>query len=135
MHDGTFWENVKPTQIPESHRPDWMTFDDAWVMEVRRGFKACSVFLCLPLYFLIQNQLSNNLRSQSATLQLHGVPNDLIVKIGVLMQIILLPILDYIVFPAFRSVGFHFTPIKKITAGFFFGSAAMLYACILQFYM
>jgi proton-dependent oligopeptide transporter, POT family len=27
-----------------------MTYDDAWVDEVSRGFRACSVFLWYPLY-------------------------------------------------------------------------------------
>ncbi len=45
-----FWENVKPSRIPAGQRPAWMTFDDAWVEEVRRGLKACAVFLYLPLY-------------------------------------------------------------------------------------
>lgn len=27
-----------------------MTFDDQWVDEVRRGFKACGVFVWFPLY-------------------------------------------------------------------------------------
>ena len=47
-----FWENVKPSRIPAAQRPAWMTFDDAWVEEVRRGLKACAVFLYLPLYWL-----------------------------------------------------------------------------------
>lgn len=50
MNDGTFWDKVKPSNIPVEQRPKWMTFDDAWVEEVGRGFAACSVFLWLPLY-------------------------------------------------------------------------------------
>ena len=45
MRDMSFWENVKPSKIPADRRPKWMTFDDVWVDEVRRGFKACTVFL------------------------------------------------------------------------------------------
>lgn len=41
LHDGTMWDNVKPSRIAPEHRPHWMTFDDAWVDEVRRGFNAC----------------------------------------------------------------------------------------------
>jgi POT family proton-dependent oligopeptide transporter len=47
-----FWECAKPSNIPDSQRPEWMTFDDKWVEEVRRGFKACSVFVWFPLYCL-----------------------------------------------------------------------------------
>lgn len=50
MHDGTFWDKVKPSMIAAADRPSWMTFDDQWVDEVKRGFKACTVFLWYPLY-------------------------------------------------------------------------------------
>lgn len=45
-----FWENAKPSKIPLEQRPKWMTFDDQWVDEVRRGLKACSVFCWYPVY-------------------------------------------------------------------------------------
>jgi proton-dependent oligopeptide transporter, POT family len=44
-----FWESAKPSNIPDSQRLVWMTFDDKWVEEVRRGFKACTVFTWYPL--------------------------------------------------------------------------------------
>ena len=73
-----FWERVKPSNIIPSERPTWMTYDDAWVDEVRRGIKACTVFLFMPLYWLAYGQMTNNLTSQAATMQLNGVPNDII---------------------------------------------------------
>jgi POT family proton-dependent oligopeptide transporter len=79
-----------------------MTFDDAWVDEVRRGLMACGVFLWYPLYCefvghvqrksihetnvdligLSYNQMLNNLTSQAATMELHGAPNDLITNLN-----------------------------------------------------
>lgn len=56
MHDGTFWENVKPSKFTDESRPTWMTFDDAWVDELRRGFAACAVFCWYPLFWLCYNQ-------------------------------------------------------------------------------
>jgi POT family proton-dependent oligopeptide transporter len=50
LADPAFWERVKPSNIPVEERPAWMTFDDAWVDEVRRGILACKVFLWYPLY-------------------------------------------------------------------------------------
>jgi POT family proton-dependent oligopeptide transporter len=50
MNDGSFWERVKPSNFTPESKPSWMTFDDLWVDEVRRGFKACTVFLYFPLY-------------------------------------------------------------------------------------
>ena len=44
-----FWESVKPSKV-KGERPAWMTFDDQWVDEVKRGFKACVVFCWYPIY-------------------------------------------------------------------------------------
>ena len=44
-----FWESAKPSKVA-GEKPAWMTFDDHWVDEVRRGFKACSVFAWFPIY-------------------------------------------------------------------------------------
>jgi len=50
MHADDFWDRVKPTNIELSQRPVWMTFDDEWVDQVRRGLLACKVFLWYPVY-------------------------------------------------------------------------------------
>jgi len=47
-----FWEHALPSRIPVAERPSWMVWDDTFVWEVRRGFKACQVFSFLPLYWL-----------------------------------------------------------------------------------
>jgi POT family proton-dependent oligopeptide transporter len=43
------WDSAKPSQVGAA-RPAWMTFDDQWVDEVKRGFKACVVFVWFPIY-------------------------------------------------------------------------------------
>ncbi|KAF2271651.1 MFS peptide transporter-like protein Ptr2, partial [Westerdykella ornata] len=133
-HDGTFWECIKPSYFG-STRPSWMDFDDAWVDEVARGWSACSVFLWYPLYWITYNQIENNLTSQASTMKLGGVPNDIISNLNPFAIMILIPLMDTVVYPALRRAGVRFTPIKRITFGFFLGTAAMVYACVLQFYM
>jgi POT family proton-dependent oligopeptide transporter len=61
--DEGFWDRIKPSAIRARGEspPAWMTFDDAWVDEVRRGVIACKVFLWYPLYWLAYNQMTNNL--------------------------------------------------------------------------
>ncbi|KAI0254495.1 peptide transporter PTR2A [Lactifluus subvellereus] len=130
-----FWESAKPSNIPDSQRPVWMTFDDKWVEEVRRGLKACSVFTWYPLYWLAYNQMVNNLTSQAATMVTNGVPNDVINNLDPLALIIFIPICDLFVYPGLRKIGINFTPIKRITAGFFAGSAAMVWATVVQHYI
>ncbi|KAF8504545.1 peptide transporter PTR2A [Russula emetica] len=130
-----FWEAAKPSNIPDSQRPKWMTFDDKWVEEVRRGFKACSVFMWYPIYWLPYNQIINNLTSQAAVMVTDGVPNDVINNLDPLSLIIFIPICDLLVYPGLRKIGINFTPIKRITAGFLTGSAAMIWAAVVQHYI
>ncbi|RYP42684.1 hypothetical protein DL767_000053 [Monosporascus sp. MG133] len=132
---GGFWEAVKPSKIPESERPSWMTFDDAWVDEVRRGFKACSVFVWFPIYWLSYGQLNNNLISQAATMELGGVPNDIVNNLDPIALLIFIPVCDKLLYPGLRRLGFNLTPIKKITAGFALGTLSMVVAAIIQHYI
>ncbi|KAI2616821.1 PTR2-domain-containing protein [Hypoxylon sp. NC1633] len=135
MREPGFWDRVKPSNIPESERPAWMTFDDHWVDEVRRGVKGCSVFVWYPIYWLSYNQLNNNLVSQAATMVLNGVPNDVVNNLDPIALLIFIPICDKLLYPALRRVGIYLTPIKKITGGFILGTLSMTTAAIIQHYI
>ncbi|KAI4126278.1 MAG: hypothetical protein LQ338_003842 [Usnochroma carphineum] len=129
-----FWENVKPSRLG-ANKPSWMTFDDVWVDEVRRGLKACTVFLWYPVYWLSYNQMTNNLISQAATMELHGAPNDLINNIDPIALVIFIPITDLFLYPGLERLGIHFTPVKRIAWGFALASASMIAAAVIQYYI
>ena len=135
MRDMSFWENVKPSKIAPEQRPKWMTFDDHWVDEVRRGFKACTVFLWYPLYWVTYNQINNNLTSQADTMLHAGVPPEIVAQLDPLALIIFIPIFDLVIYPGLRKMKINFTPIKRITLGFFFGAASMAWAAGVQSYI
>ncbi|KAF9259273.1 peptide transporter PTR2A [Marasmius fiardii PR-910] len=129
-----FWEQAKPSKHV-GQRPAWMTFDDTWVEEVRRGVKACGVFVWYPLYWLTYGQINNNLTSQAATMSTHGVPNDVLSNLNPFALIILIPILDLIIYPGMRRAGIKFSALKRITCGFLFGTSAMIWAAVVQYYI
>jgi len=135
LNAADFWESAKPSNIRAEDRPKWMTFDDQWVDEVKRGLKACAVFCWYPIYWLTYNQLNNNLTSQAATMATHGVPNDVLSNLDPLALIILIPICDLFIYPALRRAGINFSPLKKITLGFFTGAGAMVWAAVVQHYI
>ncbi|KAF5366602.1 hypothetical protein D9758_008970 [Tetrapyrgos nigripes] len=124
-----FWENAKPSKQKPGQRPSWMTFDDHWVDEVRRGIKACSVFIGLSY------GQTSNITSQAATMSLHGAPNDVLSNLDPLALIIFIPIFDLIIYPFLARRGIRFTALKKITAGFITGAAAMVWAAVVQHYI
>jgi POT family proton-dependent oligopeptide transporter len=129
------WELAKPSNVPVAERPAWMTYDDAWVDEVRRGLMACKVFLFLPVFFLAYNQMTGNLTMQASTMQLNGVPNDLIQNLNPLSIIIMVPIIDHVLYPGLRKMGIAFTPIKRMTTGFIMAALSMIAAAVMQYYI
>lgn len=135
LNDGHFWERVKPSKMRTAERPDWMTFDDAWVDEVARGLKACTVFLWTPFFWLCYNQMTSNLISQAAVLRLGGMPNDALLSIEPVSLVILILLLNEGVYPLMRRFRFRFTPIKKITVGYAIASVTMAYTAVLQYFI
>ncbi|KZT57988.1 hypothetical protein CALCODRAFT_482692 [Calocera cornea HHB12733] len=136
--DPHFWQRAKPssyTPLHGGHRPRWMTFDDAFVDEVRRGALACAVFVFYPFYWISFNQMNNNMTSQAATMSTYGVPNDVINNTNPIALMVLIPVFDAYIYPALRRRGYAFTPLKRIFAGFMVVSSAMLWAGILQWYV
>lgn len=135
--DEGFWERVKPSAFSQrgESAPAWMSFDDAWVDEVKRGILACKVFLWYPLYWLAYNQMNNNLVSQANTMNLGSTPNDIVSKLNPIFIVILIPLMDFFVYPGLRKMGVQLSPIKKITAGFALSSFAMVSACVIQHYI
>ncbi|KAF9235366.1 proton-dependent oligopeptide transporter family, partial [Melanogaster broomeanus] len=129
-----FWESAKPSKVV-GEKPQWMEFDDNWVDELRRGVKACSVFAWFPIYWLCYNQLNNNLTSQAATMDTHGLPNDVLSNLDPFALIIFIPICDLVIYPAFARWGWKFTALKKIAFGFATGTASMVWAAVVQYYI
>ncbi|KKZ64233.1 POT family proton-dependent oligopeptide transporter [[Emmonsia] crescens] len=115
-----------------NHNIEW---DDHFVEELKRALVACKVFVFFPFYWVCDQQMLNNFVSQAATMELHGVPNDLMQNIVPLTIIIFIPICDRLIYPLLRRMRIPFKPVSRITMGFFFASAAMAYAAVVQHFI
>lgn len=47
----------------------------------------------------------------------------------------MIPIMDRVVYPALRNRGINFTPVKKITFGFYIAALSMAVAAIVQHFI
>lgn len=130
-----FWDSARPSMYEAGSVPASITWDDEFVGEVDRTVKACQVFLFFPFYWLCYSQIDNNLSVVSASMTLHGTPNDLVQNLNPITLIIAIPIFDFLIYPALRKYKINFTPIKRITVGFFVAGSAMIYAAVLQKYL
>ncbi len=91
-----------------------------------------SLPLCTGLCY---NQINNNLIAQAGSMVKNGVPNEIVGNLNPLAICILIPILDLIVYPGLRRAGINFSPLKRICAGFFVASMAMVWAAVVQYYV
>lgn len=79
--------------------------------------------------------MTGNLVSQANTMNLGSTPNDIVSKLNPIFIVILIPIMDFFVYPGLQKAGIRLSPIKKITAGFALSSFAMVSACVIQHYI
>ena len=123
---------AKPSYQAEYGGTAKTRWNDLFIDELKRGLVACRVFVFFPIYWVVYSQMLNNLVSQAATMELHGIPNDIMQNIDSLTIIIFIPICDRLIYPLLRKFGFAFRPITRIFMGFVFASLAMAYAAIVQ---
>jgi POT family proton-dependent oligopeptide transporter len=127
-------EGCKPSQLAIT-RPELassVTWDDVFIDELRRTFRACIVFCWYPIYWVCYSQMTSNMVSMAATMQTGNVPNDIMQNINPLTLVLFIPIMDSFVYPALRKVGIPLRPIMRITLGFIFAAAAMAYTAGVQ---
>ncbi|KAG9959601.1 peptide transport protein PTR2, partial [Aureobasidium melanogenum] len=135
------FEQAKPSSLQaqgtlNKHRfAQSPNYTDKSVKDVQSGITACKFFLFLPLYFVCWIQIWNNLISQAGAMALHGTPNDLLQNLDPIALIIFIPLLDFVLYPLLRKYKINFSPVLKMTAGFWMASFSMVYAAVLQHYI
>lgn len=130
-------EGCKPSNLLEKH-PELAskaTWDDVFIDELHRTFKACIVFCWYPIYWLCYSQMTNNMVSMAATMQTGNVPNDIMQNINPLTLVVVIPIMDRFVYPGLRRMGMNLRPMARISLGFIFAAMAMGYAAGIQSYI
>lgn len=132
LRNGANMEAAKPSYQDKRGRRYQTSWDDVYIDELKRGLAACRVFLFYPIYWVAYSQMLNNFISQAGTMQLHGIPNDIMQNIDPFTLIFLIPIFDRLLYPGLRKIGIPFRPVTRITWGFIFGALAMAYAAIVQ---
>lgn len=49
--------------------------------------------------------------------------------------IIMIPLCDFLLYPALRKMKIRFTPLRRMLTGYFVACAAMIWAAIVQYYI
>ncbi|CAF4462076.1 unnamed protein product [Rotaria sp. Silwood2] len=106
--------------------------NNAFVDDLKKAVRSCRVFLFYPFYWICYNQMSTNLISQAAQMNVGPLPNDVLQNIDPIVLIVFIPVFDKLIYPCMRRFQINFAPIARITLGFFCISIAMAWAPVVQ---
>lgn len=128
---GSF-DHARPSFQDEQNLAERFPWDETFVDDMHNTLAACKVFVLYPFFWAAYSQYLTNFISQAATMETHGVPNDIMVAIDPVAVLILLPTLDRLVFPFLRTLGATLAAADRVKLGFVLCGVAMLYAALLQ---
>ncbi|PHH83844.1 hypothetical protein CDD82_36 [Ophiocordyceps australis] len=125
----------------DAPKPSWrqahgktkvVPWNDHFIEELKRALRACKVFVFYPIFWVCYGQFSTNFVTQAGQMQGHGMPNDFMQNFDPVSILIFTPILESIVYPILRRMGFELRPIARITIGFWLSALCLAYAAIVQ---
>lgn len=122
----------KPSWRNANGKAKAVNWDDHFIDELKRGLRACNIFIFYPIFWVSYGQFSTNFVTQAGQMEGHGMPNDFMQNFDPLSILIFTPILDRLVYPPLRRMGVELRPIARITIGFIFASMCLAYAAIVQ---
>ncbi|KAK6457557.1 proton-dependent oligopeptide transporter, POT family [Scheffersomyces xylosifermentans] len=137
---GELWEYAKPSNMLERGRQYYnekkkspITWDDQWVLDIKQTVNSCKIFIYFPIFNLADGGIGSVQTSQAGAMSLNGVPNDLFSNFNPLTIIILIPILDYIIYPFLRKHKINFLPVYRIALGFILAGSSQIAGAVIQY--
>lgn len=136
--NGQFWEYAKPSNLRKMGRQGWRKnkpgfYKDSLVQDTKITIGASAIFLYYVIYNINDGGIGSIVTSQTASMTSNGVPNDLINNFNPLAIIVLMPVLDYLVYPLLRRLRINFKPVYRIFAGFMVASCASVAGAVIQY--
>ncbi|CRG83377.1 Peptide transporter PTR2 [Talaromyces islandicus] len=126
------FHHASPSHQDEADPAERLPWDDVFVDDIRKTLVASKVFVLYPFFWAAYSQYLTNFVSQAATMETHGIPNDIMTAIDPVSVLILLPTLDRIIFPFVRKLGASLLAADRVRLGFIICGIAMLYAAFVQ---
>lgn len=137
--NGSLWEYAKPTNMIARGREFYntkkrspITWDDQWVLDMKQTLHSCKIFIWFVIFNLADGGIGSIQTSQAGSMTTNGVPNDLFNNFNPLTIIVLIPILDYIIYPTLRKYRIEFRPVYRIVFGFVLAGSSQIAGAVIQ---
>ncbi|KAL7795761.1 POT family domain-containing protein [Trichoderma ceciliae] len=125
-----FWSVASPSKLAE--RGIQVTWTDRAVLDVKRTFEACVIFLYFPIYNINDGGVGAVQSNQGASMTNNGAPTDLLGNFNPLVIIAFAPVLSYGLYPLLARHGIKFGPIRRMTFGFMLAAISGVVGAIVQ---
>jgi POT family proton-dependent oligopeptide transporter len=126
------FDHARPSFQDEENPAERLPWDDKFVDDIHNTLVASKVFVLYPFFWAAYAQYMTNFISQAATMETHGIPNDIMTVIDPVAVLIFLPTLDRLIFPFLRKMGLALVAADRVKLGFVLCGIAMLYAALVQ---
>ncbi|VEU19343.1 DEKNAAC100581, partial [Brettanomyces naardenensis] len=136
---GQFWSYSFPSSmnargeqyyIEKKQKP--ISWTDQDVRDFHVTFSQCVLFLYWVFFNLNDGGLGSSLNAQAGAMTTKNVPNDLFNNFNQITIVVLIPILDYAVYPLLIKYKIDFKVVYKIFVGFMLGNASSVVAAVIQ---
>ncbi|ODV94660.1 hypothetical protein PACTADRAFT_50520 [Pachysolen tannophilus NRRL Y-2460] len=136
--NGTLWDYALPSKMLERGETFYkknlpILWTDQFVLDVKQTLNSCKIFIYFIIFNINDGGIGSIETSQAGAMTTNGVPNDLFNNFNPLTIIVLIPILDYCIYPLFRRYGIVFKPVYRITFGFILAAASQVAGAVIQY--
>lgn len=129
-----FWEAAKPSVIAAKGQHISTRWNDQFVEDVRRTFQATGIFCFFPIQYLNDNGIGEAAGFLTTMLRTNGVPNDVISNFNSLSIILMMPVLNFGLYPLLRKLKIHYGPVARITTGLAMSTLGGVGYTVLNYY-
>ncbi|NXF76954.1 S15A1 protein, partial [Sclerurus mexicanus] len=119
------------------HWLDWASekYDKRLINQIKMVLKVLFLYIPLPMFWALFDQQGSRWTLQATVM--NGdfgiqVQPDQMQIVNPILIVIMVPVVDYLVYPLIKKCKINFTPLRKMTVGMFLASMAFVAAALVQ---
>ncbi|NXH26130.1 S15A1 protein, partial [Myiagra hebetior] len=119
------------------HWLDWASekYDKQLIAQTKMVLKVLFLYIPLPMFWALFDQQGSRWTLQATAMDGDFgilVQPDQMQIVNPILIVIMVPVVDYLVYPLIKKCKINFTPLKKMTVGMFLASMAFVAAALVQ---
>ncbi|NWR88088.1 S15A1 protein, partial [Furnarius figulus] len=125
-------------QFPKrEHWLDWASekYDKRLIDQIKMVLKVLFLYIPLPMFWALFDQQGSRWTLQATVMNgdfgLQVQPDQMQI-VNPILIVIMVPVVDYVVYPLIKKCKINFTPLRKMTVGMFLASMAFVAAALVQ---